>query len=43
MTVHELEQFRLLLLVLGLVIHATNSVTFGLICGVLMPMLPTLP
>jgi hypothetical protein len=43
MTDGELEQFRLGLLLLGLVIHAINSVTFGLIYGVLMPTLPDLP
>jgi hypothetical protein len=43
MTVAELEQFRLPLLLLGLVIHAINSVTFGLIYGVLLPTLPPLP
>jgi uncharacterized membrane protein YagU involved in acid resistance len=43
MTVGELEQFRLPLLLLGLVIHLVSSVTFGLIYGVLMPTLPSLP
>jgi hypothetical protein len=43
MTVGELEQFRLTFLVLGLVIHVVSSVTFGLIYGVLMPTLPSLP
>jgi uncharacterized membrane protein YagU involved in acid resistance len=43
MTTAELEQFRLPLLLLGLTIHAINSVTFGMIYGVLMPTLPRLP
>jgi hypothetical protein len=43
MTDGELEQFRLGLLLLGLVIHVINSLTFGLIYGVLMPTLPSLP
>jgi hypothetical protein len=43
MTVGELEEFRLPLLLLGLTIHVVNSVTFGLIYGVLMPTLPSLP
>jgi hypothetical protein len=43
MSMAELEQFRLPLLLLGLAIHTVNSVTFGLIYGVLMPTLPALP
>ncbi len=43
MTVAELEQFRPTLFLVGVVIHATNSVTFGLIYGVLLPTLPSLP
>ena len=43
MSVGELEQFRPALLVLGLVIHAVNSVVFGMIYGVLLPTLPALP
>ena len=43
MTVAELEQLRPVLLVVGLVIHAINSVTFGMIYGVLLPTLPPLP
>lgn len=43
MTVAELEQFRPALLVVGVVIHAINSVVFGLIYGVLLPTLPRLP
>lgn len=39
----ELEQFQPTLLVLGLVIHAVNSVVFGLIYGVLLPTLPSMP
>jgi hypothetical protein len=40
MTVAQLEQFRLPLLLTGIVIHATIAVVFGLIYGVLLPMLP---
>jgi hypothetical protein len=43
MTTGELEQFRLGLLALGLSIHVVNSATFGMIYGVLMPTLPSLP
>ncbi len=43
MTLAELEQFRPTLLLLGLAIHAVNSVTFGMIYGVLLPTLPSLP
>jgi hypothetical protein len=43
MTVGELEQFRPSLLLVGLVIHAVNSVTFGTLYGVLLPTLPALP
>ena len=43
MTVPELEQFRLSLVLVGLVIHVINSITFGMIYGVLMPTLPSLP
>ena len=43
MTVAELEQFRPALLLVGVVIHAINSVTFGLIYGVLLPTLPSIP
>lgn len=42
MTVAELEQFHLTFLLLGIFIHATISVVFGLIFGVLLPMLPTI-
>ncbi len=40
MSVAELEQFRLSLLLVAVVIHAVNSVVFGLIYGVLLPTLP---
>lgn len=40
MTVVELEQFHLPLLLTGIVIHAAIAVVFGLIYGVLLPMLP---
>ena len=43
MTTGELEQFWLGLLALGLTIHVVNSATFGMIYGVLMPTLPSLP
>jgi hypothetical protein len=41
--VAELEQFRPALLIVGIVIHATMSVVFGLINGVLLPTLPDMP
>ena len=40
MTDAQLEQFSLSLLLTGMVIHATMSVVFGLIYGVLLPTLP---
>jgi hypothetical protein len=43
MSMAELEQFRLPLLLVGLVIHVVNSVIFGMIYGVLLPTLPSLP
>ena len=43
MTVGELEQFRPVLLVVGVLIHAVNSVVFGMIYGVLLPTLPSVP
>ncbi len=43
MGVGELEQFRLPILLLGLTIHVINSATFGMIYGVLLPTLPSLP
>jgi hypothetical protein len=42
-SIGELEQFRPALLLLGLVIHVVNSVVFGMIYGVLLPTLPSLP
>jgi hypothetical protein len=38
-----LEQFHATLLVVGVVIHAVTSLVVGLIYGVLMPTLPTVP
>ncbi|SRR5579883_307894 len=43
MTLAELEQFHLTLFVVGALIHAVNSVVFGLIYGVLLPTLPEIP
>jgi uncharacterized membrane protein YagU involved in acid resistance len=43
MTVAELEQFHLTLFVVAVLIHAVNSVVFGLIYGVLLPTLPEIP
>jgi hypothetical protein len=43
MTVPELEQFHASLLLVGLVIHAVLSVVIGLIYGVLLPTLPSVP
>jgi hypothetical protein len=40
MTVAQLEQFSLPLLLTGIVIHAAIAVVFGLLYGVLLPMLP---
>ena len=39
----QLEQFSLTLLLTGIVIHATISVVFGLLYGVLLPTLPDVP
>jgi hypothetical protein len=39
----ELDQFHPLLLVVGIVIHAAVSITFGLLYGVLLPTLPSIP
>ena len=39
----ELEQFRLGSLILAIVIHATFSVAFGLLFGVVSPTLPPIP
>jgi hypothetical protein len=41
MTEAELEQFSFPLLFAGVVIHATIAVVFGLLYGVLLPMLPS--
>jgi hypothetical protein len=43
MTVAELQEFHLGLLALGLAIHAVMTVVIGLIYGVLLPTLPSLP
>jgi uncharacterized membrane protein YagU involved in acid resistance len=43
MSVAELEQFRLSLLILAVVIHAVNSMVFGMIYGVILPTLPRIP
>jgi len=43
MTVAEMEQFRLGLFVVALVIHAAMSIVFGLLNGVLLPTLPDMP
>src|SRR5262249_36009859 len=37
---HQLEQFSLTLLLTGIIIHAAIAVVFGLLYGVLLPMLP---
>ena len=42
MTVAELEERNVPLLLVGAVIHATIAVVFGLLYGVLLPMLPSL-
>ena len=43
MSIAELEQFRLSLLLVAVVIHAVNSVVFGMMYGVLLPTLPHIP
>jgi hypothetical protein len=43
MSVAELEQFNLLFLVIGIIIHAIMSVVMGLLYGVLLPTLPDIP
>jgi hypothetical protein len=43
MTEEQLEQFNPTLLLLAVVIHAVVSVTVGLIYGVLLPTLPSIP
>jgi hypothetical protein len=42
-TVAELEQFRPALLVVSVMVHAVTSLVFGLLYGVLMPTLPSVP
>jgi hypothetical protein len=42
-SVSDLEQFHPGVLVLGIIIHATFSVTFGLLFGVISPTLPPMP
>ena len=43
LTTAQLEQFSLLLLIVGMVIHAVMAVVFGLLYGVLLPTLPDIP
>jgi len=43
MSLAQLEQFSLTLFVTAVVIHATFAVVFGLLYGVLLPMLPEIP
>jgi hypothetical protein len=43
MSIAELEQFRPSLLLVAIVIHAVNSVVFGMMYGVLLPTLPHIP
>jgi uncharacterized membrane protein YagU involved in acid resistance len=43
LSVTELEQFRPTLLIAATIIHAANSVVFGMIYGVLLPTLPHIP
>jgi len=43
LSVPELERFSLALLLTGIVIHATMAIVFGLLYGVLLPMLPAIP
>jgi hypothetical protein len=42
-SVPELEQFHAMLLIVGFVIHAAVSLTLGLLYGVLLPTLPSIP
>jgi hypothetical protein len=42
-SVPELEQFHAMLLLVGFVIHAAVSLTLGLLYGVLLPTLPSIP
>lgn len=43
MDLEQLKQFHPTLFVVGVLIHAVNSVVFGLIYGVLLPTLPDIP
>jgi hypothetical protein len=43
MTIPELEQFHLMLLVVALVVHVAMSVVIGIVFGVLLPTLPEVP
>jgi len=43
MSLAQLERFSLALLITGVVIHATMAIVFGLLYGVLLPMLPAIP
>ena len=43
LSIAELEQFRFSLLLVAVVIHAVNSMVFGMIYGVLLPTLPQIP
>jgi hypothetical protein len=43
MSIAELEQFRLSLLLVAVVIHAVNSMVIGMMYGVLLPTLPGIP
>ncbi len=40
-SLEDLKAFHLVLLILGIVIHAACSVTFGVMYGVILPMLPS--
>jgi uncharacterized membrane protein YagU involved in acid resistance len=43
LSIAELEQFRFSLLLVAVVIHAVNSMVFGMMYGVLLPTLPQIP
>jgi len=43
LSVPETERFSLALLLTGIVIHAMMAIVFGLLYGVLLPMLPAIP
>jgi uncharacterized membrane protein YagU involved in acid resistance len=43
MSIAGLEQFRPTLLLVAMIIHAVNSVVFGMMYGVLLPTLPHIP